>query len=197
MSLNLQQSLKTTKDLEKKIEIYIHKIINSNSNVYRTFNNNVIIHKTQNKLPEPKYSATEISISIASSWTSVKTMVTLGNQVGSNPGKHIQMNINNIFYIIKSAIISVPSNTWQRSFRTTLHSLAGYQWTRHTVKSSHGELVTQWNRHSELIINVATDTVNSSHGELVTRWTRHSELVTNLWPTQCSHLSSQYCISIL
>ena len=32
------------------------------------------------------------------------------------------MNINNICYIIKSAIISVPSNTWQRSFRTTLHS---------------------------------------------------------------------------
>ena len=49
-------------------------------------------------------------------------MVTLGNQVGSNPGKCIQMNIDNIFYIIKSAIISVPSNTWQRSIRTTLHS---------------------------------------------------------------------------
>ena len=34
------------------------------------------------------------------------------------------MNIDNIFYIIKSAIIhvSVPSNIWQRSFRTTLHS---------------------------------------------------------------------------
>ena len=74
-------------------EIYIHKIITSNSNinVYRTFNNNVIIHKTQNKLPKPKYSATEISISIASSRTFVKTMVTLGNQVGSNPGKRIQM----------------------------------------------------------------------------------------------------------
>ena len=106
----------------RKIEIYIHKIINSNSNinVYRTFNNNVIVYKTQNKLPEPKYLATEISVSIASSRTFVKTMVTLGNQVGSNPGKHIQMNID-IFYIIKSAIISVPSNTWQRSFRTTLH----------------------------------------------------------------------------
>ena len=39
----------------RKIEIYIHKIINSNNNinVYRTFNNNVIVHKTQNKLPEP------------------------------------------------------------------------------------------------------------------------------------------------
>jgi len=49
-------------------------------------------------------------------------MVTLGNQVGSNPGKRIQMNNDNIFYIIKSAIISVPPNTWQRSFRTTLHS---------------------------------------------------------------------------
>ena len=29
-------------------------------------------------------------------------MVTLGNQVGSNPGKRIQMKIDNIFYIIKS-----------------------------------------------------------------------------------------------
>jgi len=46
----------------RKIEIYVHKIVNSNSNinVYRTFNNNVIVHKTQNKLPEPKYLATEI-----------------------------------------------------------------------------------------------------------------------------------------
>ena len=123
MTLNLQQNLKTTKDL-KKIEIYIHKIINSNSNinVYRTVDNNVIVHKTQNKLPEPKYLATKININIASSRTFVKTMVTLGNQVGSNPGKRKQMNINNICYIIKSAIISVPSNTWQRSFRTTLHS---------------------------------------------------------------------------
>jgi len=122
VTLNLQQNLKTAKDLEK--QIYIHKIINSNSNinVYRTFNNNVIFHKTQNKLPKPKYSATETSISIASSRTFVKTMVTLGNQVGSNPGKRIHMKIDNIFYIIKSAIISVPSNTWQRSFRTTLHS---------------------------------------------------------------------------
>ena len=85
-------------------------------------NNNIIVHKTQNKLPEPKYLATKISISIASSRTFVKTMVTLENQVSSNPGKRIQMNIDNIFYIIKSAIISVPSNIWQRSYRTTLHS---------------------------------------------------------------------------
>ena len=63
---------------------------------------------TQNKLSEPKYLATEISISIASSRTFVKTMVTLGNQVGSNPGKRIQMNNDNVCYIIKSAIISVP-----------------------------------------------------------------------------------------
>ena len=49
-------------------------------------------------------------------------MVTHGTQVSSNPGKRIQMKIDNIFYIIKSAIISVPSNTWQRSFRTTLRS---------------------------------------------------------------------------
>jgi len=40
------------------------------------------------------------------------------------------MNIDNIFYIIKSTIISVPSNTWQRSFRTTLHS-----WQTHSVNS--------------------------------------------------------------
>jgi len=61
MTVNLQQNLKTTIDL-KKIEIYIHKIINSNNNinVYRTFNN-VIVHKTQNKLPEPKYLATKIA----------------------------------------------------------------------------------------------------------------------------------------
>jgi len=44
-------------------------------NVHRTINNNVIIHKTQNKLPEPKYLATEIGIRIARSQTSGKTMV--------------------------------------------------------------------------------------------------------------------------
>ena len=48
--------------------------------------------------------------------------LTTGNQVGSNSGKRIQMNNDNVFYIIKSAIISVPSNTRQRSFRTILHS---------------------------------------------------------------------------
>ena len=45
----------------------------------------------------------------------------------------------------------------------------GYQWTHHTVKSSHGELVT----------NFATDTVKSSHGEFITvnssQWSRHPE----------------------
>ena len=35
------------------------------------------------------------------------------NQVGSNPGKRIQMNIDNIFYIIKSAIISDLSDLTQ------------------------------------------------------------------------------------
>ena len=89
MTLNLQQNLKTTKDL-RKIDIYIHKIIISNStiNVYITFNNNVIVHKTQNKLPKPKYLATEISKSIASSRTFVKTKVTLGIKLAP-----IQVNV--------------------------------------------------------------------------------------------------------
>ena len=62
----------------------------------------------------------------------------------------------------------------------------GYQWTRHTVKSSHGELVTRWTRHPEK--QWTRHTVNSSqwirhenlrkashHSEVVTRWTRHPE----------------------
>ena len=53
-------------------------------NVHRTVNNNVIVHKTENKLPEPKYLATEIGIRIAHSQTSVKTMVTLGNWLQIN-----------------------------------------------------------------------------------------------------------------
>jgi len=43
-------------------------------NVRRTINN-VIVHKTQNKLPEPKYLATEICICIARSQISINTMV--------------------------------------------------------------------------------------------------------------------------
>ena len=50
--------------------------------------------KHKNNLPKPKYLATEISISIASSRIFVKTMVTLGNQVGSNPGKCIVRNLD-------------------------------------------------------------------------------------------------------
>jgi len=43
------------------------------------------------------------------------------------------MNIDNIFYIIKSAIISVPSNTWQRSLRTTLHSRQTHSIISHSL----------------------------------------------------------------
>jgi len=85
------------------------------------------------------------------------------------------------------ASLSVPwVSPSPASMFLNLGSSVGYQWTRHTVKSSHGELVTQWTRHSELVTNFATDTVKSSHGELVTvklspRKTvnsSHSELVT-------------------
>jgi len=44
-------------------------------NVHRKINNNVIVHKTQNKHPKPKYLATEIGLRTARSQTSVKTMV--------------------------------------------------------------------------------------------------------------------------
>jgi len=43
------------------------------------------------------------------------------------------MNINNMFYIIKLAIISVPSNTWQRSFRTTLYSRQTHSINSHSL----------------------------------------------------------------
>jgi len=65
----------------------------------------------------------------------------------------------------------------------------GYQSTRHTVKSSHGHLVTRLTRHrSTCHIRV------SSHGHLVTRLTRHrstrhirvsSQSTRHKWP-QCT-----------
>jgi len=51
-------------------------------NVHRAINNNVIVHKAQNKLPGPKYLATEIGI--ARSRTSVKTMVHTWNWLQIN-----------------------------------------------------------------------------------------------------------------
>ena len=54
------------------------------------------------------------------------------------------------------------------------------KWTRHTVNSSHGEVVTQWSRHSEVVT-----LWHLLQSELVTEWTRHtvtrhSEVVTTL-----------------
>ena len=95
-------------------------------------------------------------------------MVTLGNQVGINPGKRIQMKIDNIFCIIKSAIISVPSNTWQRSFRTTLHS-----------------------RQSQFI------RFNPGYSGVITVYnsTQRASMDAGVKTPQCPHLSIHFCIS--
>ena len=93
-------------------------------------------------------------------------MVALGNQVGSNPGKRVQMKIDNIFYIIKSAIISVPSNTWQRSFRTTLHSRQS-----------------QFIRFNRGYGGVFTVSLNS---------TQRASIDAGVKTPPCPHLSSQY-----
>jgi len=45
----------------------------------------------------------------------------------------------------------------------------GYQSTRHTVKSSQGQLVTQSTRHSQLVTML-----NYADGQLVTRSTHHT-----------------------
>jgi len=50
-----------------------------------------------------------------------------------------------------------------------LHSL-GYQSTRHTVKSSHGQVVTRSTRHGQLVTNPELRT-----SQVVTRSTRHTE----------------------
>jgi len=62
-------------------------------------------------------------------------------------------------------------STCHKSSRHTLkssHAQVVTRSSRHTVNSSHGQLVTRSTRH----------TVKSSHGQVVTRSSRHSQLVT-------------------
>ena len=57
----------------------------------------------------------------------------------------------------------------------------GYQSTRHTVKSLHGQLVTQSTRHRQLVTML-----NYADGQLVTRSSRHT--VNSSHGQQCNSL---------